>query len=138
MYDLRPENGFATITLGKAGNPYVVKKKPSAASLFFFSGASAPPRPVPCRAGKKKKSTRRTPKKKVETLNGRLPFEHGFDRRETLAKRVSDDLQLVIFRCRKTFFGIFLSGIDDFFKKVAFWRSYEFVIRVGRCVVKSH
>ena len=29
-------------------------------------------------------------------------------------------------------------GIDDFFKKVAFWRSYEFLIRVGRCVVKSY
>ena len=28
--------------------------------------------------------------------------------------------------------------INDFFKKVAFWRSYEFLIRVGRCVVKSH
>ena len=29
-------------------------------------------------------------------------------------------------------------GINDFFKKVAFWRSYEFLIRVGRCVVKSY
>ena len=25
-----------------------------------------------------------------------------------------------------------------FFKKVRFWRSYEFLIRVGRCVVKSY
>ena len=29
-------------------------------------------------------------------------------------------------------------GINDFFKKVSFWRSYEFLIRVGRCVVKSY
>ena len=29
-------------------------------------------------------------------------------------------------------------GINDFFKKVRFWRSYEFLIRVGRCVVKSY
>ena len=36
-------------------NPNVVKKNPSAVSSFFFCGASAPPRPVPCRAGKKKK-----------------------------------------------------------------------------------
>ena len=33
-----------------------------------------------------------------ESSNGRLPPEHGSDRRETLAKRVSDDLQLFIFR----------------------------------------
>ena len=65
---------------------------------LLFSGASAPPRPVPCRAGKKKNSTGRTPEKIVETLNGRLPLEHGSDRRETLAKRVSGDLQCFIFR----------------------------------------
>ena len=35
-------------------------------------------------------------------------------------------------------FRIFFFGINDFFKKVAFWRSYEFLIRVGRCVVKSY
>ena len=52
---------------------------------------------MPCRAGKKKKRW----KKIVETLNGRLPLEHGSDRRETLGKRVSDDLQLFIFRRRK-------------------------------------
>ena len=33
-----------------------------------------------------------------ETSNGRFFPEHGSDRRETLAKRVSDDLQLFIFR----------------------------------------
>ena len=33
-----------------------------------------------------------------ETSNGRLPPEQSSDRRETLAKRVSDDLQLFIFR----------------------------------------
>ena len=36
--------------------------------------------------------------KKIETLNGRLPLEHGSDRRETLGKRVSSDLQVFIFR----------------------------------------
>ena len=29
-------------------------------------------------------------------------------------------------------------GIGDLFKKVAFWRSCEVLIRVGRCVVKSY
>ena len=38
-----------------------------------------------------------------ETLNGRLPLEDGSDRRETLPKRVSDDLPLSIFRRRKKF-----------------------------------
>ena len=33
-----------------------------------------------------------------ETLSGRLPPEQNSDRRETLAKRVSDDLQYFIFR----------------------------------------
>ena len=28
-------------------------------------------------------------------------------------------------------------GVDFVFKKMRFWRSYEFRIRVGRCVVKS-
>ena len=76
-----------------------------------------------------------------ETLNGRLPLEHGSDRRETLGKRVSDDLQLFIFRRRKKiwirFFQKF-SGSIFLFKKKRFWRSYEFRIRVGRCVVKSY
>ena len=56
-----------------------------------------------------------------ETSNGRLPPEHGSDRPETLAKRVSDDLQLFIFRRRKFFGGIFFSkkssGADLFFQK---------------------
>ena len=30
-------------------------------------------------------------KKNCQTLNGRLPLEHGSDLRETLGKRVSDD-----------------------------------------------
>ena len=76
--------------------------EPQPRRYYFFSGASAPPRPVPCRAGKKKNSPRRTPNKKirffVETLNGCLPLEHGSDRRETLGKRVSDDLEHFIFR----------------------------------------
>ena len=36
-----------------------------------------------------------------QTLNGRLTLEHGSDRRETLGKRVSDDLEHFIFRRRK-------------------------------------
>ena len=42
-----------------------------------------------------------------ETSNGRLPPEHGSDRRETLAKRVSDDMQLSILCRRKNFFDKF-------------------------------
>ena len=37
-----------------------------------------------------------------ENLNGRLALEDGSDRRETLGKRVSDDLEHFIFRRRKT------------------------------------
>ena len=36
-----------------------------------------------------------------ENLNGRLALEDGSDRRETLGKRVSDDLEHFIFRHRK-------------------------------------
>ena len=36
-----------------------------------------------------------------ETSNGRLPLEDGSDWRETLGKRVSDDLQHFIFRRQK-------------------------------------
>ena len=39
------------------------------------------------------------------------------------------------------FFGFFFAkifGADFFFKKLEFWRSYDFLIRVGRCVVPSH
>ena len=46
-----------------------------------------------------------------ETSNGRLPPEHGSDRRETLAKRVSDDLQLFIFQRRKKILAKFLEQI---------------------------
>ena len=44
--------------------------------------------------------------------NGRLPPEDGSDRRETLGKRVSDDLQHFIFRRRKKMF------INVFRKKI--------------------
>ena len=71
-----------------------------------------------------------------ETSNGRLPLEHSSDSRQTLAKRDSDDLQTFIFRRRKIFLEFFFQKIISFFKKVTFWRSYEFLIRVGRCVVK--
>ena len=40
-----------------------------------------------------------------ETSIGRLPLEHGSDRRETLGKRVSDDLEHFIFRPRRKIFG---------------------------------
>ena len=42
-----------------------------------------------------------------ETSNGCLPLAHGSDRRETSAKRVSDDLQISIFFRRKFFFEQF-------------------------------
>ena len=41
--------------------------------------------------------------------NGRLPPEDGSDRRETLGKRVSDDLQHFIFRRQKQFLDEFFS-----------------------------
>ena len=47
--------------------------------------------------------------------NGRLPPEDGSDRRETLGKRVSDDLQLLIFRRPKLFLKVF-----EFFFDVSF------------------
>ena len=47
----------------------------------------------------------RVPPRRHRTLNGRLPLEHGSDRHETSAKRVSDDLQLSIFWRRKTNFS---------------------------------
>ena len=45
------------------------------------------------------------------------------------------------FDAGKSFLTKFLQnflGSIFFFKKVRFWRGYEFLIRVGRCVVKSH
>ena len=52
-------------------------------------------------------TTAKTPKNQIffEISNGRLPLEDGSDRRETLGKRVSDDLEHFIFRRRKIFFG---------------------------------
>ena len=47
--------------------------------------------------------------------NGRLPPEDGSDRRETLGKRVSDDLQHFIFRRQKKFWM-------NFFRKSKKWR----------------
>ena len=70
-----------------------------------------------------------------------LPLKQNSDRRETLGKRASEDLQLFIFRRRiflgKTFCKPFSESMI-FSKKVAFWRSYEFLIRVGRCALKSY
>ena len=45
-------------------------------------------------------------------------------------------INLYFFDSRKKMQNIF--RINYFFKKIAFWRSYEFLIRVGRCVVKSY
>ena len=74
-----------------------------------------------------------------ETSNGRLPPEHGSDRRETLEKRVSGDLQVFIFRCWNIFLDKnFVKGSIFFFKKLVFWRSYEFLSVTGRSVVKSY
>ena len=51
-------------------------------------------------------TTAKTPKIKFSSkLNGRLALEDGSDRRETLGKRVSDDLEHFIFQRRKIFFG---------------------------------
>ena len=60
-----------------------------------------------------------------ETSNGRLPLEQSSDRRETLAKRVSGDLQLFIFRRWKICCTIFFQKNWGrfFFKNHAFWRS---------------
>ena len=46
-----------------------------------------------------------------ETLNGHLPLEESSDRRETMAKRVSEDLQLFIFQRRKCFWYFFLQKL---------------------------
>ena len=59
----------------------------------------------------------------IETSNGRLPLEHGSDRRETLGKHVSDDLQLFIFQRRKKRFGQIRFtnfGVDFVKKKMKF------------------
>ena len=53
---------------------------------------------------------RRKQKRNCQTLNGHLPLEHGSDRRETLGKRVSDDLQHFIFRRQK-------KSLDEFFSQ---------------------
>ena len=59
-----------------------------------------------------------------ENLNGRLALEDGSDRRETLGKRVSDDLEHFIFRRRKTFFNNFFSKI--FAGQFSFLRNWRF------------
>ena len=47
--------------------------------------------------------------------NSRLPLKDGSDRRETLGKRVSDDLQHFIFRRQKKM-------LDEIFRKNKKWR----------------
>ena len=61
-----------------------------------------------------------------ENLNGRLALEDGSDRRETLGKRVSDDLEHFIFRHRKKKLTKKFKNLCRsifVFKKLAFWRS---------------
>ena len=57
----------------------------------------------------------RIPPRRPRTSNVRAPVEHGSDRRENLAKRVSEDLQLSIFSRRKFFFEKFFDFFSDFF-----------------------
>ena len=98
---------------------------------------------LPTRVGSEiTRRTTKTPKSNFfsQFLNGCLPLEDGSDRRETLAKRVSDDLQFFIFRPWKKKWPNFCKNFRGrfFSKKVRFWRSYDFFIPVGRCVVKSY
>ena len=55
------------------------------------------------------KNAEKPKRKKVQTLNGRLPPEDGSVRPENLAKRVSDDSQHLIFRRRKKKSGTIFS-----------------------------
>ena len=71
-------------------------------------------------------------------MNGRLPPEDGSDRRETLGKCVSGDLQLLIFRRRRKKFMIFSPKKLCKINKLVFWRSYDGLSVSGRSVVKSH
>ena len=64
-------------------------------------------------------------RRRRRTSNVRLPLELGSDRRETSATRVSDDLQLSIFRRRKKKISkIFGSKNQIFVSLVRFWRTY--------------
>ena len=47
-----------------------------------------------------------------ETLNGRLPLEHGSVRPQTLPKRVSDDPRRFIFRRQNILFSKFSQALD--------------------------
>ena len=66
------------------------------------------------RGGWPKNNRFREFRKFFETLNGRLLLNHGSDRPQTLAKRVSDDLQHFIFRRRKVFFRDFVLVFSTF------------------------
>ena len=62
----------------------------------------------------------------AKTSNGRLPHEDGSDRRETLGKRVSDDLQFSIFRRQEVFGKKFGLGNPFFINFGRFLRCYSF------------
>ena len=69
----------------------------------------------------------------------RLPLEDGSDRRETLAKRVSDDSRHLIFRRPKFLWDkIFGAKSQHEIKNRPFWRSYEFLSVSGRFSTKNH
>ena len=77
------------------------------------------------------KNAEKPKRKKVQTLNGRLPPEDGSVRPENLAKRVSDDSQHLIFRRRKKKSGTILSLnkiVDRFTETTASRRGHPFDI----------
>ena len=85
------------------------------------------------------------PPKFCKTLTGRLPLEDGSVRPQTLGKRVSDDSQHFILRCRKIFVGNFFwwkfASKQIFVGKSTnclFLRSYGFLDVIGRCASKSY
>ena len=57
----------------------------------------------------------------LQALDGRLPPEHSSDRPQTLPKRVSDDLQISIFRGQKNFDVYFFSTSKICFDELPFF-----------------
>ena len=78
--------------------------------------------------------------KNVKISNGRLHPEDGSDRRETLGKRVSDDLQHFIFRRQKKFWMKFFRKNKKWrnINKQVFSRSYAGLSIIGRSAVRNH
>ena len=107
--------------------------------MFFFRRfRPAPPRAVPCR--KEKKFDRPHAEK---NRNFKRPFTPRTWLRSArnFGKTRFRRFATFHFAILKFFWGVkflqkFLGSI--FFKKLRLWRSYDFLIRVGRCVVKSY